>query len=1218
MKRQVQYAGVKKWAGSDIVECQSQPLEAIDRFFGQYGPHILQGCEVALSGDRADISAGLAALEGKDAEGNDVRMVVPFEGVTGTVLPVYLTLSHTVRERPYVDGSVKPVAYDYKAVASAVKPAEGTPYLEITAAGGLRFADAVQDEGHRFITDAERTKWNATQGNAENYANNIAAEAEETAVHDAVLRTRLTGAVMGSGLFKSSAPALTTEIAGQPHTTVVMFVTPAAASSGNLSIYNEGAGGNIGYGCHVFHTGNNVVVSMRGLQIAAKTVPLGTLCCVAVSYDVDRRCVAAINGMVTVKEAPSYVYPHDPQRFILGGTEAAAVAGTLPSVRLVSARRFNFALTAEELTAMWNGGHPELWCVPEQWRRVRSLGWPTATYKPEAETWARNTGNAIRTDNVAAANGFSGNFQRFEIPEGGTAISIYNAFQRYDGKTRRERQRVRFEYRSSGSISARGLGSFAANTGDAAVAEIIGDTSDYMVIELNGQPGGYIEIRTLAIDAVGCLLDLNPAGLTLTVWYDASGQEHDVPYFLNGNKAGEVELCYNTAGFADTTAADREAVLAYANRYDTDREAVLVRMADANAGHALADHVADATKHVTAAERLAWNAKADLDDAGHVVPQQIAAQQGRQQGVRTEYGYYKSAAASLNPEGSQTHVVTFVTGDDVTTSQTVAAGKNFAFTIAGGNIVSPVTGGGLAQIIAGKLYQAAYVIDDEAQTASLYLNGVFVAESATFQASTALFIGRYNDTNYRQFKGTVIGYRQFSFAMRAEDIAEVWNGGRPVAWRVPADYRKELPSSWPTSVYTASANTWRENNPSYIAYTPNSPAANGFSGAFEKFTVSETEKILSTYNSFRQNYAPDRACWQYVKFEYRCDKDFEFRNSETTVASFAANTGDAKVGYVIFPPKTYGGFFVGKGGTYFEIRTLEITTLGLCTSDFEPESLLPDSWRNLIGGGTDLKYTPYEEDSIAFFDYTVPEEPGAVLLAKQYTDEREKQIRSDFGEADKTILAQAKAYSDSVTDSKQDTIPTITIADFDTFNPSGVASMSGMPVGACCYFISNGAVGRPTTIIDSKVWCGRITKMSATQYRIEAFNTSGNISTPQFATRLYTNTKVYDWQLLTEDMRNGTSGYAKFPGGLMLEWGKVAAADINVQPVTVKFPMTFPGGIPFSIACIAWDGDNQLDMRTFTVTSLSASQMQVRITDMSGGSVGANGCTFLWQAIGKW
>lgn len=1203
MKRQVQYEGVKKWAGSDIVECQSQPLEAIDRFFGQYGPHILQGCEVTLSGDRADISAGLAALEGKDADGNDVCMVVPFEGVTGTVLPVYLTLSHTVRERPYVDGSVKPVAYDYKAVAAAVKPAESTPYLEITAAGGRRFSDVVQDAGHRFITDAERTKWNAAQGNAENYAENVAAEAEETAVRDAVLRTRLIGTTLDKGYFKTADESL---LFTGDRTMRVVFVTGDDVTT-RQAVFRDG-----------YNNQHNTISVASGwitgrvggtsYQTAAQP---DTIYEVVLVKTADG-CKVSVNGVVQNKALAGDAAE---TRFIeVGNSEKVNFFG-----RIISGRVFNFAFSDTDIAASWNGGHPELWRVPDIWRNIVHSQWPSYGFTASAGTWVQNNNATKITSDVSAANGFSGTFLR-AINDTPGNLSVYNSWRISTPVELKFAQLVEFEYRSDGAIKAihgsTVLATFPANTGNAVTVSYIAPAGQYTSLSMASEAGTYIEIRTLRIMTLGCLLDLTPAGLTPTIWYDVSGQENDVPYFLNGNKAGEVELSYDTTGFPDTTAADREAVLAYTNRYDADREAVLVRMADANAGQALAEHANDAVKHVTASERSAWNAKADLDKTGYVTPQQIAPQQGRQQGVRTAYGYYKSAAAFLNPEGSQTHVVTFVTGDDVTTSQTVAAGKNFAFTIAGGNIVSPVTGGGLAPIIAGKLYQAVYVVDDEAQTASLYLNGVFVAESATFQASTALFIGRYNDTNYRQFKGTVVGYRQFSFAMRAEDIAEVWNGGRPITWRVPADYRKELPSSWPTSVYTASAGTWCENHNSYMTYTPNVSAVNGFSGAFERFTAEATVADFSLFNNFRYS-APDRNYYQYIRFEYRCDKPFKFTGS-VLEKEFPANTGPAQIGYGVVRAGFAGNLFVDKGATYLEIRTLEITTLGLCTSAFEPESLLPEGWRNMIDGGTNLEYTPYEEDSVAFFDYTVPEEPGAVSLAKQYTDEREEQIRSDFDAADKTILAQAKAYSDSVADSKQDTIPTITIADFDTFNPSGVASMSSMPVGACCYFISNGAVGRPATITDSKVWCGRITKMSATQYRIEAFNTSGNISTPQFATRLYTNTKIYDWQLLTEDMRNGTSGYAKFPGGLMLEWGKVAAADINVQPVTVKFPMTFPGGIPFSIACIAWDGDNQLDMRTFTVTSLSASQMQVRITDMSGGSVGANGCTFLWQAIGKW
>ena len=320
----------------------------------------------------------------------------------------------------------------------------------------------------------------------------------------------------GKGLFKSSAAALTTEVAGQPHTTVVVFVTPATASSGNLSVYNEGTGGNIGYGCHIFHTGSNVVVSVRGLQIAAKTVPLGTLCCVAVSYDGDTRCIAAINGTVTVKEAPAYVYPHEPQRFILGGTEAAADAGTLPGVRLVAAHRFNFALTAEELTTIWNGGHPELWVVPAVVRNIEPSQWPSGSFTASAGTWMQNNSATSITRNVSAANGFSGTFLRATNNIPGN-LSIYNAW-RLDNKQAdmKYMQLIEFEYRSDGAVKATHggavLATFPANTGNAVTASYIAPAGQYTSLSMAGSEGTYIEIRTLRIVTLGCLLDLTPRG----------------------------------------------------------------------------------------------------------------------------------------------------------------------------------------------------------------------------------------------------------------------------------------------------------------------------------------------------------------------------------------------------------------------------------------------------------------------------------------------------------------------------------------------------------------------------------------------------------------------------------------------------------------------------------------------------------------------------------
>lgn len=344
-----------------------------------------------------------------------------------------------------------------------------------------------------------------------------------------------TGAKLDKGYFKSTDESL---LFPGDRTIRVVFVTGADVTT-RQAVFRDGYNNQH----NTVSVAENWITGRVGGTSYQATAKANTLYEVVLVKTADG-CKAVINNVVQNKALAGDAAE---ARFIeVGNSENVPFFG-----RIISVRVFNFAFSDTDIASSWNGGHPELWRVPDVLRGVRQLNWPTATYKPLAETWARNTGNAIRTDNVAAANGFSGNFQRFEIPEGGTAISIYNGFQRYDGKTRRERQRVRFEYRSSGSISARTFGSFAANTGDAAVAEIIGDTSNYMVIELVDQPGGYIEIRTLAIDAVGCMLDLVPESLIPTLWRDMSGQGNDVPYVPTSGNPTNVEFSYENVGYSD-------------------------------------------------------------------------------------------------------------------------------------------------------------------------------------------------------------------------------------------------------------------------------------------------------------------------------------------------------------------------------------------------------------------------------------------------------------------------------------------------------------------------------------------------------------------------------------------------------------------------------------------------------------------------------------------
>lgn len=859
MKRQVQQAGVRKYFGDDLIGLQAEPLAAIDAFFAEHGPCIIQGCEVTPNSDGGyDVAAGMVALDAEDTAEVRRVMVMPFSGAAGVSMPLYLSAQRQGISRVYGDGKSKPVAYDYKAVASAVKPAEGTPYLEITTAGGLRFVDAVQDAAHRFITDAERAKWNAAQGNAESHADSVAAEAEETAVHDAVLRTRLTGAKLDKGYFKNSDESL---LFTGDRTIRAVFVTGADVTT-RQGVFRDGYNNQHNT---VSVADNWIAGRVGGTSYQAAAQP-DTLYEVVLVKTADG-CKVSVNGVVQNKALADNAAE---TRFIeVGNSENVPFFG-----RIISVCVFNFAFTDADIASSWNGGHPELWCVPDEWRQVRQLGWPTATYKPEAETWARNTGNAIRTDNVAAANGFSGNFQRFEIPDGGTAISIYNAFQRYDGKTRRERQRVRFEYRSSGSISARSLGSFAANTGDAAVAEIIGDTSDYMVIELNGQPGGYIEIRTLAIDAVGCMLDLTPAGLTPTIWYDVSGQENDVPYFLNGNKAGEVELSYDTTGFADTTADDREAVLAYASRYDADREAVLVWLADANAGQALADHAADAVKHVTASERSAWNAKETPDgaqekaDAAENTAVRDVVMRTRLTGAVMGKGLFKSSAPALTTEvAGQPHttVVLFVTPATASTGNLSVYNEGASGNIGygchifhtGSNVVVFVRGLQIAAktVPLGTLCCAAISYDGDTRCAAAINGTVTVKEAPAYvyphEPQRFLLGGTEAAADTGTLPGVrLVAARRFNFAMTAEELTAMWNGGHPELWCIPVVWRDTIlvdlapagltPAVW----YDASG---QGNDVPYVAAGSN-PAEAELSDSIDGYpatTVDDREALLA-------------------------------------------------------------------------------------------------------------------------------------------------------------------------------------------------------------------------------------------------------------------------------------------------------------------------------------------------------------------------------------
>ena len=142
MKRHVQYTGVRRWAGDDLMELQSEALKVLDAFFAQYGNIIISGCEI----EGNTVKPGIVGLRGLDSANNEIFKVVPFAGRNqGNTFPVYLKLDCKTVQREYGDGKVKPIAYDYFAAISNTVP-EGKNYIIIDRAESKRFIpQAVKD-----------------------------------------------------------------------------------------------------------------------------------------------------------------------------------------------------------------------------------------------------------------------------------------------------------------------------------------------------------------------------------------------------------------------------------------------------------------------------------------------------------------------------------------------------------------------------------------------------------------------------------------------------------------------------------------------------------------------------------------------------------------------------------------------------------------------------------------------------------------------------------------------------------------------------------------------------------------------------------------------------------------------------------------------------------------------------------------------------------------
>lgn len=167
MKRQIQLRGERDWAGDDLIDLQNEPIKAIDAIFAPYAACVLSGCTISPNGANYNVAAGYVSLKGTSHENKAVSVVVPFAGVEASTLPIYLTLRYETVTDIYGDGAIKPIAYDYTAIASTVKPIEA--HLEISTTAKTTFLEVIQGDERLFMSKTEREKLQGIAANANKY-----------------------------------------------------------------------------------------------------------------------------------------------------------------------------------------------------------------------------------------------------------------------------------------------------------------------------------------------------------------------------------------------------------------------------------------------------------------------------------------------------------------------------------------------------------------------------------------------------------------------------------------------------------------------------------------------------------------------------------------------------------------------------------------------------------------------------------------------------------------------------------------------------------------------------------------------------------------------------------------------------------------------------------------------------------------------------------------
>lgn len=368
---------------------------------------------------------------------------------------------------------------------------------------------------------------------------------------------------------------------------------------------------------------------------------------------------------------------------------------------------------------------------------------------------------------------------------------------------------------------------------------------------------------------------------------------------------------------------------------------------------------------------VALDEVARLDDNGELLPSQIAPLQGRQTGVNTSNGFFMSEDPALLFEGSRTHEICFTTGEDVQTFSCLISTRNDD--LIGWNVLLYISGGAVRACAGGRCiakgpsvqpnttYHVVLSVDADYTKADMYVNGGIAASISSFsdyQNPNVYLVGTLNYLNGSYpFKGVIHYHRLFNYALSAYDAALLWNNGDPTGYMLPSSWK--CPAlDFPTSVYTASRNTYASNQQNVVStMTYDVPAANGFSGMFMRNEAIQNVSMYCNYRRDRYRDIPTK-----ITMEYRsnCDLYTAQINGQLLLS---ANEAEAKVATIIYSPDGTPGYMFGvpqSPDLWAEMRILSIESVG-CVAEYLPCGLLADRWRDTAGHGPDLAAgdTPY-------------------------------------------------------------------------------------------------------------------------------------------------------------------------------------------------------------------------------------------------------------------